>query len=239
VTRRARTAARRPAAALAAAAVLPAALAAQVGHPPARSPFADLEYRQHVSVLGGYFSAKADPARVAPGGGGIFGVQYDLGFGGPVFITTRVRSVAAERTAIDPIRPQGSRAIGTVARPLTLADVGLTLALTGQRSYRGLVPLVHGGLGVASDFGGGADPGGFTFGTSFALAYGLGVRYVPARTRWSLRADLGNSLYRVRYPQTYVTPALDGTTVLPANASLSRWLNNTALTAGVSYQFRR
>jgi hypothetical protein len=218
---------------------LPAALAAQVGYPPERSPFTDLEYRQHVSVIGGYFSAKADRAGVAPGGGAIVGVQYDLGFGAPVFVTTRVRSVVSERTVIDPIRPAERRVLGTTARPLTIADAGLTLALTGQRSFHGLVPLVHAGVGVASTFGGGADPGGFNFGTSFALAYGLGVRYVPERTRWALRADLGNTIYRVRYPQSYTTPSLDGTSVLPRNASLSSWLTNTAITAGVSYQFRR
>jgi hypothetical protein len=100
------------------------------------------------------------------------------------------------------------------------------------------VPLVHGGAGVASNLAG-ADPGGFNFGTSFAFAYGLGVRYVPPGTRWALRADLGNSLYRVRYPGAYGAPAIDSTSVLPARSSLTRWLNNTAITAGVSYQFRR
>lgn len=218
--------------------LVPAALRAQVGYPPARSPFEDLEYRQQVTLLGGYFRAAKDPVGVAPQGGPMLGVQYDLGFGGPAILTTRVRTVLSERTAIDPARPRERRVIGTEQRPLTLADVGLTLALTGQRSYRNLVPLVHVGAGVASNFQG-ADPGGFTFGTSFAMAYGLGVRYVPAGTRWALRADIGNSLYRVRYPAAYSTPAIDSTSVLPANARLTRWLNNTAITAGVSYQFRR
>jgi hypothetical protein len=221
-----------------AAALAPAALRAQVGYPPARSPFVDLDYRQQITLLGGYFSAKADPAGVAPQGGPMVGVQYDLGFGGPAILTTRVRSVLSERRVIDPARLNGQRVLGTERRPVTLADVGLTLALTGQRSYRGLVPVAHGGVGVASNFRG-ADPGGFTFGTSFAFAYGLGVRYVPAGTRWALRADVGNSLYRVRYPQAYSVPALDTTRVLPADARLTRWLTNTAVTAGVSYQFRR
>jgi hypothetical protein len=166
------------------------------------------------------------------------GVQYDLGFGGPAILTTRVRSVLSERRVLDPARLANQRLLGTERRPVTMADVGLTLALTGQRSYRGLVPLVHGGVGVASNFRG-ADLGGFTFGTSFAFAYGLGVRYVPAGTRWALRADFGNTLYRVRYPREYTVSTLDDTSVLPADARLTRWLNNTAITAGVSYQFRR
>lgn len=237
--RRARIAAARASALLLAAAAVAAPAAAQeVGYPPARSPFQDLEYRQHVSFIGGYFRTGRDPVGVAPRGGPVLGVQYDLGFGGPVLLTTRVRTVASERTAIDPARPAGTRTLGTEQRPVTLVDVGLSLALTGQRSYRGLVPLVHTGVGIASNFTG-ADPGGYRFGTSFAFAYGLGVRYVPGTSRLALRADLGNTVYRVRYPDNYALPGVDRTSVIPANARRQRYLNNTALTAGVSYQFRR
>lgn len=222
----------------AAAVLVPAGARAQVGYPPARSPFEDLEFRQNFSLLGGYLAAKKDAVGVAPRGGALVGVQYDLGFGGPAILTTRVRTVFSERTAIDPALPAARRVLGTEQRPLTLADVGLTLALTGQRSYRGLVPLVHGGVGIASTFAG-ADPGGFTPGTSFALAYGLGARYVPHGRRLSFRGDVGSTLYRVRYPSGYAVAGIDSTSVLPARASLTRWLNNVSVTAGVSYQFRR
>lgn len=224
--------------ATAAAVLVPVGARAQVGYPPARSPFEDLEFRQNFSLLGGYLAAKKDPVGVAPRGGALVGVQYDLGFGGPAILTTRVRTVFSQRTAIDPALPAAQRVLGTEQRPLTLADVGLTLALTGQRSYRGLVPLVHGGVGIASTFGR-ADPGGYTPGTSFALAYGLGARYVPRGARLAFRGDVGSTLYRVRYPSGYAVAGIDSTSVLPARASLTRWLNNLSVTAGVSYQFRR
>jgi hypothetical protein len=215
-----------------------AAGAQEVGYPPARSPFVDLEFRQNVSVLGGYFRAGKDPVGVAPRGGPMLGVQYDLGFGGPAILTTRLRTVASERSAIDPARPAGARDLGTERRPLTLVDVGLTVALTGQRSFRGVVPVVHAGAGAASNFAG-ADPGGYSFGTSFAFAYGLGARFVPRASRLALRADLGNTAYRVRYPGTYAAAGLDGTSVLQPRDRRQRYTNNTALTAGVTYQFRR
>ena len=218
---------------------LPAAARAQeVGYPPVRSPFEDLEFRQNVSFIAGYFSASKDPAGVAPRGGTMLGVQYDLGFGGPVLLTGRVRTVASERTALDPARPAGTRVLGTERRPLTIADVGITLALTGQRSFHRLVPLLRVGAGAASNFQG-ADPGGYTFGTSFAFDYGLGVRYVPRASRVGFRVDLGNTLYRVRYPDGYAITGLDGTSVIAADARRQRYLSNTAVTAGVSYQFRR
>ncbi len=221
----------------------------EVGYPPARSPFADLEYNQALTVIGGYFHAAKDPAGVAPQGGPMVGLQYDLG-GGPAIFTTRVRTVVSDRTVLDPARPANDRVLGTQRRPLTMADVGLTLALTGARTYHGVVPLVHAGAGVVTNFGG-TDPGGFSFGTSFALAYGLGVRYVPSTaSRYALRVDLGNSLYRVRYPTSYTRPSTgygtsygggtpDSSSIIPSTTALSRYRNNTAITVGVSYQFHR
>ena len=226
-----------------------AAQGGETGYPPARSPFVDLEYNQSFSVLGGYFAAAKDPAGVAPRSGPLLGLQYDLG-GGPAIFTTRVRTVFTDRTVLDPARPVATRVLGTEKRPLTMADLGLTLALTGPRTFHGFVPLVHLGAGVVTNFGA-TDPGGFTFGTSFALAFGLGARYVPSPTsRYALRVDLGNSLYRVRYPATYARASTgynagtyvgtpDSTSIVPANTALSRYRNNVAITAGLSYLFHR
>ncbi len=221
----------------------------EVGVPPIRSPFRDLEFNQSFSLLGGYFHAGKDPAGVAPQSGPIVGVQYDLG-GGPAIFTTRVRTLLSDRTVLDPARPATDRVIGTERRPLTMLDAGLTLALTGARTFHGLVPLVHAGAGIATNFGH-TDPGGFTFGTSFALSYGLGVRYVPSpSSRYALRVDVGNTLYRVRYPASYAQPSTgydsttysgprDSTSIVPSNSALSRYRNNTAITVGLSYLFHR
>jgi hypothetical protein len=217
---------------------LPHALAAQVGYEPARSPFQDLEYRQGLTLTGGYLAASAGRGGVGPTGGPLAGVRYDLLMAGPAWFTARVQGVASERTVIDPARDAGDREIGTEQRPLTLLDVGLSIALTGQKSYRRLVPLVHAGAGIASNFQG-ADPGGFRFGTRFALAYGAGVRWVPPGRRLAYRADLGWHLYQVRFPGSYFQPGLDGTQVFPAGQSNSSWQNNMAITVGASYQFRR
>lgn len=221
----------------------------EVGYPPAASPFRDVQYSQSFTLLGGYFHAARDPAGVAPRSGPLFGLQYDLG-SGPAIFTTRVRSVASDRTVLDPARPANDRVIGTERRPLTMLDAGLSLALTGARTFHGFVPLVHVGAGVVTNFGH-ADPGGFSFGTSFALTYGLGLRYVPSpASRYAVRADVGNAFYRVRYPTSYTLPSTgydprtyggtaDSSSIVPSNTPLSRYRNNTALTVGVSYLFHR
>ena len=62
---------------------------------------------------------------------------------------------------IDPARPVSRRVLGIEQRPLTLADVGFSFALTGQKSWHGLVPLVHLGAGLASNLRDGVGIGRF------------------------------------------------------------------------------
>jgi hypothetical protein len=116
-------------------------------------------------------------------------------------------------------------------------DAGFSFALTGHKSWHGLVPLVHTGLGLTSNLAG-TDPGGFSLGTRFALSYGAGIRWVPTG-RLAFRVDLSNHAYQIRYPDRYFEPAIDSTSVLPPERSKSKWLNNTAVTFGASYQFFR
>jgi hypothetical protein len=201
------------------------------------SPYRDVEFRQELSPFAGWFLAGKDPAGVAPRSGPMLGLRYDLLLGGPAYLTARVGSIVTERAVIDPARAPGDRTIGTAQRPLTFVDIGVTTALTGQKTWNGLQPLVHLGAGAISAFQG-ADVGGFNFGTSFAFAYGTGVKWVPGG-RLAYRADVGGQLYRVRYPDRYFAAGLDDSPVLPADAARSDWLNNLAITFGVSYQFRR
>jgi hypothetical protein len=221
------------------AAALPAARAgAQVGYPPERSPFVDLEYRQSASVFGGWFNAATESAGIAPQSGPLVGARYDIFLGGPASFTARVATAVSERTVLDPARRAGNRVLGVERRPLTLADVGISLGLTGQKSWRGLVPTLHSGIGVVSNLAS-ADPGGYRFGTRFQIAYGGGVRFVPRGSPWSVRADAGAYLYQIRYPDAYFTPGLDSTSILPTGTSKSKWTNNLGLTLGLSYQFAR
>jgi hypothetical protein len=211
--------------------------AAQVGHAPEQSPFIDLEARQTLTFEGGYLFTAKDPAGVAPRSGPLARVQYDVFLGGPAWFTARLGSALVERTVVDPARPLTTRVLGQERRPLTMLDAGFTFALTGAKSYKGIVPLIHTGLGLVSN-GKGADPGGLSLGTRFALAYGVGMRYVGSG-RLSMRVDAGRTMYQLRYPDRYFENALDSTSVLPSGASKSKWLNNTAVTLGASYQLFR
>ncbi len=216
---------------------LAAPAAAQVGTVPARSPFVDLPSRQGLTPFAGYLFAASDRAGVAPQSAPYFGVQYDIYLGGPASFTARIASAVAERNVIDPARPTATRLLGVERQPLTMADAGFSFALTGQKSYRGFVPLVNGGIGVVSNFKG-VDAGGFNLGTRFAFSYGGGVRYVTSG-RLSVRGDVVWHLFQLRYPDRYFQAALDSTSVLPSGSSKSNWLNSPAVTVGLTYQIFR
>ena len=147
----------------------------------------------------------------------------------------RVRS---ERLVIDPLAPAAAREVGIRDVNLLLADVGVALSLTGQKSWRGLVPVVTGGVGIASDADE-ADAGGFRLGTPFALTFGGGVRWVSGGNL-QLRVDLTDHLYQVKYPSTYYLTPVAGEEPVRGRAEKENvWKHNAALTIGLSYLFFR
>lgn len=220
--------------------LLPASALAQVGSLPQESPFRDIERRQSVTAFAGWYAAGKDPAGVTPRSGPMLGARYDVRIGGPALFTGRFATVWSERQVLDPEQAPGDgRELGIREQGLYLADVGLTVNLTGQKSWHSLVPYTQLGVGVASDFKG-RDVGGFKFGTTFAFNFGGGVRWVP-RDRWEVRADLADWLYQIDYPETYYIPTTTGgnDAVLRSSQAKSVWKHNLALTIGGSYSFFR
>lgn len=215
-----------------------AVASAQVGYTPERSPFRDLQYGQELTAVGGYFAASKDPGRVAPQSGPLLGVHYEVHVGGPAYFTAELSNVFSKRTIVDPTKAAAQRIVGTRNESLLLSDVGLALNLTGQKSLHRLVPLLKGGIGVASDLKG-ADVGGYRFGTTFAFVFGAGLKWVPGG-RLQLRADVTDYLYQIQYPSSYFTATTSGgTTFLPVGQARSMYKHNAALTLGASYLFFR
>lgn len=222
---------------LLAAAAAPAA-AQDVGHLPEDSPFRDLPYRQELTFFGGYFLAGGDPAGVAPKSAPMFGARYEIRIGGPAQFYARTAMALSERDVVNPRLAPGARELGTESVTLGLADVGISLNLTGQRSWHGMVPVVSGGAGIATDFAS-PDVGGFRLGTPFAITLGAGVRWTSGGN-WQVRADVTDYLYQVKYPPLYFqAPAQNVEPVLPPNSKQNVWKHNAALTLGVSYLFFR
>jgi hypothetical protein len=221
--------------AVAAMALASAPAAAQIGYPPTESPYRDLEFRQEATFFAGWFAAQKDPAGVAPRSAPIAGVRYDVRIGGPAQFTGRLATAFSERTIVDPTQPAATRVVGVESWPLYIADANITVNLTGQKSWRHLVPVLNAGIGIASDLKGGTDIGEYKFGTSFAFNFGGGVRWVPGGN-FQVRADFADYVYQIQYPSTYYD---EETPVLDDDQAASVWRHNLALTLGASYQFFR
>ena len=211
---------------------------AQVGYTPEASPFRDVTFRQQLSAYTGWFVSPHDAAGVAPQSGPLLGARYDVSVGGPASFTLRLTRVFSQRDVIDPTKPVATRNLGTQSWPLYIADAGLSINLTGRKSWHQLIPVLTGGAGIASDLGKPTDVGGFRFGTTFAFSFGAGVRWVPGG-HFQLRADLGDYLYQIQYPESYFTKTSDSTQVLGTGQSQGIWQHHAALTIGASYLFYR
>lgn len=205
---------------------------AQVGHLPSGSPYADLKLGQEVSVFAGYFNSDIGPARVLPKASPFGGVRYDLPVGGPAVLSARYSLIPSDRTFVDPTRPRRTRVLGVQSAQTHVVDVGLTLLLTGQKTWRRLLPSLSAGAGLASDFAK-ADTGGYSFGTKFAFTGGGTVRYV-LRNNWSVRVDATNYLWRNSYPDAYYAVASDTSAVLKPNVEKKSWNGTWGFSLGLS-----
>ena len=82
---------------------------AQVGYPPARSPYLDLLYSQEITAVFGYYVGRDDPAGVAPKSAPLVGLHYEWRAGGPAHLTGELVRIASSRTVLDPSKPAAYR----------------------------------------------------------------------------------------------------------------------------------
>jgi hypothetical protein len=213
---------------------LPARAQVSVGYPPQRSPFRDLEFHQEFTAFGGYFKAAKDAAGVAPQSAPMGGIRYEITVGGPLQLVARLAMANTERNVIDPSKTDAERSLGKQSWPLYFGDVGLSLNLTGQRSWHGIVPVVTTGAGIVTDAGKRVEADPYHLGTTFAISFGTGLRFVSG-SRFHLRADVGTYMYQIKYPTAYYAAPPEGTAVLDNSQARNSWKRNGTLTLGVSY----
>lgn len=210
---------------------------AQVGTTPDHSPFRDLEKRQDVTLMFGPTFGGKDKVGAAPRGGSAIGVRYDVNLGAsPLTFTGMIMRQGATRDILQPGLPLAQRIGRTVSEGLWSADIGLNLLLTGNRSWHSLVPSVMGGVGLVTNNAGITDSSNFSFGTRFSPVLGLGLKYAPQRSRWTVRADMVNHFYNVPYPQSF----RDTTVGVPRiTTDKGNWVRNTRLMVGITRMFGR
>jgi hypothetical protein len=214
------------------------AAAQEVGHLPSDSPYLDLTWKHSLLIFAGGLDTGRDPAGVGPQPGWLAGVRYDIAVGGPVSLFGRLGTGTTSRRILDPTQPAKSRFVKNQSGELMTADLGLAMNLTGQKSYHRIVPVFTTGVGIASDFHGTPDAGGYRFGTRFMLDWGLGIRY-HATGRWEPRVDFTNYLWQIQYPPNYFTSPSDGSAAIMTGTKKTRWMGNHNWSLGLAYQLFR
>ncbi len=214
-------------------------LAAQVGTTPEKSPFRDVEKRQDLTLIVGASTGGKDKAGAAPRGGLALGLRYDVRLGGsPLAFTTSFVRQSATRDILQPGLPLANRVGANVSQPLYFIDAAFTILLTGSKSWHALMPSVTTGIGLATDNKAVTDSSQFKFGNRFAPLVGLGLKYAPERSRWTVRGDITNRFYSVPYPDTF----RDSTPNVPRIVRLgtkNSWTRNTMFTIGLVREFGR
>jgi hypothetical protein len=210
-----------------------------VGHEPAKSPYLDLEYSQEITPYYGWLRARHDPAGIAPQSRHVVGLRYDWTLTGPLALSSDISGAFGSRTKIDPLKPAATRVQGEDNSAVLGIDLALAMNLPGTRSWHGFVPQVRGGLGFehsrARD-----DSSGFSFGTPFAFVWGGGLKYVPSNTsRWQIRGDINDRVFKLSYPSAYFKDANGNTTVLPTTTEANFYTHHTVFSLGLSYLFAR
>lgn len=214
-------------------------LGAQVGSTPESSPFRDVEKRQDLSLIFGPSIGGKDKAGAAPRGGLAVGLRYDVRLGGsPLAFTTSFMRQAATRDILQPGLPLASRVGANVSQPLYFLDAAFTMLLTGSKSWHALMPSVTAGVGLATDNKAVTDSSQFQFGNRFAPVLGLGLKYAPQRSRWTVRGDITNRFYSVPYPQTFRDSTPNVPRIVGSNTKNS-WTRNTMFTLGIVREFGR
>lgn len=223
-------------------AVQPSSSQAQVGHDPARSPFRDIGTRQSIGFLFGSFGGNTAIPGAGARPGSAFGARLKSRLSGPLDLMVSVSYINSSRIIVDPTRPDSTRRSGPVKANLISADLGLTLALTGTKTWHGLAPWIGFGIGVVTPVEPRTDPGGYRTATNFSLVPKAGVR-LRLSDQLGLDVELRDNTMRYEWPSLYFDPRDASNVQLPppilqTGRDKNRQLtHNFTLSAGVSYHF--
>ena len=224
-------------------AIQPTTASAQVGHAPGSSPYHDIRKGHSVTALVGHFGGDGGEFGIAPHGGTVYGIHYDLRAGSTIQFGLGLARADLERLIVDPFVELANRVSGPVPQTVTFAEVNLQFNVTGGKSWHGLAPFV--GTGVGLTFAGGtpADTSKFKFGRKFYLAPNLGVRFFLT-DRLHLRGEARATFWKVKYPTTFqAEPPLepgdppDNSNAVITDGPLSEWTTSSWLQVGLGYSF--
>ena len=201
--------------------VCPMAATAQVGHPPASSPYHDLAKGSSFTFTGGRLLGNGGRAGVGPRDGYTFGVRFDLHASRPLAFGLGLERGNLQRVIVDPTQPVGQRNSGPVDQNVTFVEAVFTLNLTGGKTWHGFAPFI--GLVGGAAFGTRtpADTSGYNFGTKGFFAPAAGFRLFLG-DRLHIRGEVRGNFWKLSYPTSFRTGS-DPVTLDAKEWNLSPW----------------
>jgi hypothetical protein len=220
----------------------PVRAAAQVGHPPGKSPYHDIRKGHSFTPTYGQFGGSGGEFGIGPHDGPVYGFRYDIRTGSTVQIGLGFARAELERLIVNPFVVLADRVSGPVDQTVSLAEINLQLNLTGGKTWRRLAPFVGSGFGLTFASSTPADTSRFEMGHKFYLAPFAGVR-VFVTDRLSLRGEARGVFWKLKYPTTFEDePADEPGTAEHSNAvitdgQLNEWTTSSWLLVGLGYSF--
>ncbi len=188
-----------------------ASLGAQVGVPPAESPFTSIRPGTMFELHGGVIAGNGGPLHAGPRDGQMLSFRILLRANSTLSLGFGLWGATAKRTVIDPTRAPEQQERGDIDQELYGAEATFQLNLTGGKTWRGLAPYVGSGLGAVKS-GTINDQHGYDFGTKFYFAPMLGTRAFVGE-RLALRLEARAFTWKLSYPSSWAIepPAAPGT----------------------------
>lgn len=221
--------------------LIPGVAAAQVGHAPGASPYRDARVRQYLTFSGAYLTGGKGAAGVGPSDGFLGGVRWDVRLGAPTYAHVGLSAGSLQRVIIDPQEGPAARIQDTVTQSVLMAEAGLGLALTGQKTWHGFAPYVAASLGMA--FGGSvpADSIGFQFRRRFFVGPLAGVRW-HISDRLHFRVEGRDIVWRLSYPVVFFEEPANAPgeppVLNPDEMRGTEWVHHPALVFSIGYALR-
>jgi len=225
------------------AAATAAPVAAQVGYPPASSPYRDIPRGHSITGLVGRIGGGGGRFGIGPQDGTVFGFRYDVRAGGTVEFGLTLAQGNLHRYIVDPFVQVVRRKTGPVQDQVRFADVSIQLNLTGSKTWHRLAPYTGVSLGVAFADNVTQDTSGYRFGNKFYFAPQLGARFFVT-DRLHLRADVRGVFWKLTYPTSFTEePVLDPGTLpndphaVITDQRLTEWTLTPWIQLGLGYSF--
>ncbi len=219
-------------------ALAPGLAAAQVGHPPGRSPYHDIPKGHTVTPFGAIFGGTGGRFAIAPHDGTLYGLRYDIRSASALQMGLGFARGTLERMIVDPFVSVDERVSGPVDQTVTFVEANLQLNLTGGKTWHRLAPFVGLGGGLTFPTSTPADTSGFELGRKIYLVPSAGLRFFIT-DRIHVRTDARVVFWKLNYPASFQRESTLDPDTPPVidDGRVSEWTTTSWLQAGVGIGF--